>query len=122
MIGMGHLNNVSFDQWQVEAGRYAIIKKAGVPHTTLLVIEIFLVESPSEPLRGATLHLPLDIAGMQRLADVLGYAGSQDLNFAGLRIKFEIHQTAGKSWRAHRSSMHGATADYRTSGLPEPWP
>ena len=84
MVGMGYLNYVSFDQWQVETGRDSIIEEARVAHTPLLIIEIFLVQRPAKALRGATLHLPFDIARMKGLADILGHAGAQNLDFAGV--------------------------------------
>ena len=60
-----------FDHRQVEAGRHPIVEQPDIAQHALGVVEVFLVERPSEALRGATLHLAFDVAGMNRLAGVL---------------------------------------------------
>src|SRR6516162_2263143 len=74
MIWMGYFNYVGFDEWEVETSRNPIVEEARITHATLLIVEVFLVQSPSEALGGSALHLPFDITRMKRLADVLGYA------------------------------------------------
>jgi len=91
---MGYFNYVGFDEWEVETSRNPIVEEARITHATLLIVEVFLVQSPSEALGGSALHLPFDITRMKRLADVLRYASSQDLNFARFRVDLDVKQAS----------------------------
>lgn len=53
-----------FDHRHIEAGRHPIIEEAKIAQTAFAVVDILFVNRPSEALRGATLHLTLDISWM----------------------------------------------------------
>jgi hypothetical protein len=80
----------------VEAGRHAIIQQTRVEQVPLLVIDVLFVQSPAHPLRHAALHLSLDIARMNRRANVLHRRVAQNLHLAGLGVNFHVHDVRGK--------------------------
>ena len=57
------------------------------------------------PWRDAALHLTLDVARMNRAAGVLRNGGAQDLNFAGIRIDFDVDQRGGESADRRRAQL-----------------
>src|SRR5262249_1754002 len=92
MSRVGNLHDRGLDQWQVEGGRHPVIEQSGVTQYALVIVKVFFVEAPADSLRGAALHLPFNVARVDRLADVLCDGAPQDLNLAGIRIDFDIDQ------------------------------
>src|SRR5438132_1148340 len=52
------------------ASRHAVVEERGVHHPAGPVVDVFLVQRPADALGRTTLHLALDIAGVDRVADV----------------------------------------------------
>ena len=114
MTGISDLDDLSFDHRQIQAGRHAIIEQAKIAQVALAVVDVFLVERPSEPLCASALHLTFDVARMNCPAGVLGDGAAQNLTLAGIRIHFDIDQGYGKG-RAHAARIDRGTADDRTT-------
>jgi hypothetical protein len=83
MTRICYLDDCSFDHRQIEAGRHAVIEQAEIAQVALAVVDVLLVERPSKPLCGSTLHLTFDVACMNRPAGVLGDRAAENLSLAG---------------------------------------
>ena len=77
-----HLDDDRVDHRQVQRRGHAIVEIAGVQHPVLVVEEVFLVQRPADALHAPALHLPFDVAGMDRLAGVLHGRVAQDRDLA----------------------------------------
>src|SRR5260370_704809 len=82
MPGVGNLDYYCLDQRQIEARGHPVVEQSGISEDALVVVEILLVEPPSDSLRSATLHLALDVPRVNRLAGVLADRAAKDLNLA----------------------------------------
>ena len=96
MAGIRHLDHHRVDHRQVEAGRHPVVEEAGVGHLALVVVDVLLVQRPADALHGPALHLPLDVAGMDRLADVLNGGVAQDGHLARLGIDLDVDDVRGE--------------------------
>ena len=90
MTRVGHLNQHGIDHRQIERRRHAVVEEAGVGHDALFVVDVLLIEGPADALHGAALHLPLHIARMNRLADILHGGVAQNRDLACLRIDLHV--------------------------------
>src|SRR5205807_2124267 len=86
------------DHRQVRGDRAAIVEEARVIEAALGVVDVFLVERPADALDDAALDLTLDIARVDRGADVLGGDEAQDLDRARLRIDLDITELRREAW------------------------
>ena len=96
MTRVRHFHQDRVDHRQVQARRHSVIEEAGIGHFALAVIDVLLIERPADALHAAALHLPFDIAGVNRLADILDRGVTQDRNFTGLRVHLNIDDVRGK--------------------------
>src|SRR5271156_2801806 len=118
MAGVRFLDEDGFDHRQVEAGRHPVVEETEVTQRALVVVKIFFVQRPAESLRGAALHLSLDVARMNRLAGILRDGASQDLHLAGVGIDFDVNQRGRKAW-SYPARIHARTAGDRSSRAAE---
>src|SRR5258708_25107893 len=114
MPGVCFLDDDGFDHRQVEAGGHAIVEKSGVTQRALVVVKIFFVERPSESLRGAALHLTFDVARMNRLAGILRNGASENLDFAGVGIDFDVDERRRESG-SDAARVHASATGDRTT-------
>src|SRR5207302_1609679 len=70
--------------------RDAVIEEAGVIEPAVLVVDVFLVERPADPLGDAALDLALDIRGVDGAADILDRGVAQDLDLPRLLVDFDV--------------------------------
>ena len=63
------------------------------------VVDVFLVQRPADALRNAALDLPLDIARVDRTADILRGDETQHRHLAGLRIDFDVAELGAEAGR-----------------------
>ena len=116
MAGVGDLDDHSVDHRQVQSGGHAVVQERGVQHLALLVEEILLVQGPADALDRPTLHLSLDIAGVDRLARVLNRREPGDVRLAGVRVHGYVHEMHGIAV-ALSSGVHvGASRDGAAGG------
>src|SRR5262249_57328774 len=78
--------------------RNTVIEEARVLQTAVLVVPVLLVERPSDPLNGATLHLAFDVAWMHRLACVLHHRIAQNLDGARVWIDLDVADVRAKAY------------------------
>src|SRR5947207_139006 len=84
------LDHHRFDHRQIGGDRDPVIEEAGVIETPVLVVDVFLVERPPDPLRDAALDLALDIARVNGAADVLHRSVAQYLDLPRLRVDLDV--------------------------------
>src|SRR5262249_39604152 len=109
MTRVWHFDDDGFDHRQIQTGGHTVVEEAGVQHASFLVIDVFLVQSPANALNDAALHLPFDVARVDRLARILHGRVSQDGDLAGIRVDLNVGDVNAKSaagllWR------HGDTS------------
>src|SRR5215469_11788067 len=63
----------------------------------VLIVDVLLVERPADALRHTSLHLALDIGGMDRPAHILDRRVAQSLDVAGLQVDLDIANMRRKS-------------------------
>jgi len=90
MARIGHLDDLGVDHRHVGRHRHAVVEVSRVFEAPLLVVDVFLVERPADALRDPALDLPLDIGGVDRLADVLGRDKAQDRHLAGFGVDLDV--------------------------------
>src|SRR6266566_9960743 len=118
MAGVRFLDDARFDHRQVETGRHPVVEESAVTQRTLVVVEVFLVERPAEALHRSTLHLTLDVARMNRLAGILRDGDSEQMNFAGIGIDFDI-DARGRESRADAARIDTRASGDRSAGAAE---
>src|SRR6266852_4563708 len=91
MARVRHLDNYRLDHRQVETRRHPVIEKARVTQDALFVVEIFLVQGPSDSLSHTALHLPFDVARMDGAPGVLRYRGAQYLHLARILVDLDVN-------------------------------
>src|SRR5215469_16090518 len=97
MTGIRYFHYDRFDHRQVKARGHAIVEQSCVPQDPTVVVEILLVEAPSDPLRRSALHLALYVARMNRLAGILGDRAAEHLDFARIGINFDVDASGCES-------------------------
>ena len=80
-----------------------------------LIVEVRLVQRPPDALRDPALDLPLDIGGVDRLADILRRDKAQDRHLAGLGIHLDIAELRREAGR-HAAGIDRGGGDYRATG------
>src|SRR5580704_838944 len=110
-----HLDYNSFDLRQIEAGWHSIIEQPDITQGASIVVNIFLVERPTDALRRATLHLTLDVAWMERLAGVLRDSRAQYLDFSGVGVDLDVNAGA-RERRPDSPCIDGRSPSYWTTG------
>ncbi len=91
------LHQDRLDHRQVGCDRDPVVEEARVIEPPVLVVDVFLVERPADPLRDAALDLALDIARVDRAADVLDRGVAQDLDLARLLVDLDVADTRRKA-------------------------
>src|SRR5215470_4794393 len=104
MIRIRNLDDKSLYLRQVKAGRHPVIKQCRIPQGSLLVVNVFFAECPSDALRDSALRLSLDVAGMERAAGVQRSRAAENLDLASVRVDFHVDASSGKgvAYRAGR--------------------
>src|SRR6516225_10081478 len=74
------LDHDGVDHRHVGGDRHAIVEKARIFETPVLVVNVLLVQCPADALCHPALDLALDIGGMDRAADILYRGVTQDLD------------------------------------------
>src|SRR5262249_13724362 len=95
--GVRDFHDNGLNHWQVQAGGHAIVQKTGVQHLTRIIVNIFLIESPANALHDATLHLPFNIAGVNRFPGILNSRVPKDRDFACFGVHFNVRDMGRKS-------------------------
>ena len=96
MAGVRDFHNNRVDHWEVEAGGDAVIQIGRVPHHALVVVEVFFVETPADPLDSAALDLSFDVGGMNRGADGLSGRVAENFDLAGVGVDFDVNDVGGE--------------------------
>src|SRR5215831_1553930 len=91
-----HFNYTGLDQGKVKAGRHAVIEETGVPQDSPVIVEIFLIQCPADPLGCSALHLTFDVTRMNRFANILRHRGAQNINLARIGIDFHVNHRRGE--------------------------
>ena len=81
------------------------------------IVEVFLVECPTNALYRAALHLALHVRRVNRPASVLDDRKAQDLDLAGLGIHPDIGDVGRKGTADARVWVHRGAANNRAAGL-----
>src|SRR5262252_10785282 len=97
MAGIGHLDDDRINHRHVGCHGNTVIEEAWVLQASVLVVPVLLVERPSNPLNGATLHLAFDVAWMYRLASVLHHGIAQNLYSARVWIDLDVADVRAKA-------------------------
>src|SRR5216683_3293875 len=105
------------DHRQVETRRHPVIEKARVTQDALFVVEIFLVQGPSDSLSHTALHLPFDVARMDGAPRVLRYRGAQYLHLARILVDLDVdaYGREGIADRADGAGIYGAASRDRAA-------
>ena len=82
----------------------------------LVIVDVFLVQRPTDALHRPALHLSLDIAGVNGLAGILDRGVAQDGDFAGFAVNFDIDHVRRQA-RPGASCIDGGFADDRATGF-----
>ena len=90
MIRIRDLDDHRVNHRQVRGNWHAIVEEAGVIQSTVLVINVLFVQRPADTLGGTAVDLSIDIARMDRPADILTCCKAQDLYMPRFRIDFNI--------------------------------
>ena len=90
MTRVRHLDDDRVDHRQVVGDRHPVVQERAVHHVAPVVHEVLFVQAPADALGRSALHLPLDVARVDRLARVLRYCRSEHLDLARLRVGLEI--------------------------------
>ncbi len=86
-----HLDDNRLDQRHIEASRHPVVEQPEVTQAPISVVDVLFVESPAKALRGAALHLPLDVARMDSPAGILRDRAAQKLRLkARPLVKVEV--------------------------------
>ena len=106
MARVGHFDQHRLDHRHVRGDGHAVIQEPGVLHLALVVVDVFLVQRPTDALRRAALDLAFDVAGVDRLADILDRGVALDRDVTGLLIDrhvADVRAEAGAgALRVHR--------------------
>src|SRR6516162_5212297 len=107
MARVRHLYQDRVDHRHVGGDRHAIVEEAWIFEPPVLVVDVFLAQRPADPLRHAALHLPFDIGGVDRAADILDRGVTQDLDVTGLLVDLDIADMGREAGRlALRVDLH----------------
>ena len=98
MARIGHFDEHCLDHRQVRSDRAAIVEEARIIHPALLVVDVFLAQCPADALGSAALDLTLDVARMDRLADILERRVALDRDVAGLHVHADIAEMRAEAW------------------------
>ena len=110
MAWIGDLHYYGVNHGQIVGDRHPVIQERAIRHTPIVRHVVFLIEGPSNALRAAPLHLPLDVAGMNRLARILDRRKPENAHLACLGIHFEIDDIAAIGG-AYAACIHGSASD-----------
>jgi len=77
--------------------RHAVVEKARIFEPPLLVVDVFLIQRPADPLGHPALDLALDIGGVDRAADILHGRIAQDFDVAGFLVDLDIADVRRKA-------------------------
>ena len=90
VLVVGHLDHDGLDHRQVAGDRHAVVEEARVIELAVGVEDALLVDGPADALGDAALDLALDVAWMDRPADVLERRVADDLHPAGLGVDLHV--------------------------------
>ena len=90
MTRIRHFDQDCIDHRHVRGYRHAIVEEAGVLQASFLVVDVFLVQRPTDTLHRAALQLTFDIGRMNGGTDVLNRRIAQDFHKARFRIDFDV--------------------------------
>ena len=99
MARVRHLDQDRLDHRQVGGHRAAVVEEARVIHLAVLVVDVLLVQRPADALRDAALDLALDVARVDRAADILHRGVAQDRDLAGLRVDLDVADMRAEAGR-----------------------
>ena len=119
MTRVGHLDHHCLDHWNVQGGRHPVVEEAGIQHRALIVVAVFLVQSPADALYGASLDLSLDVAGMHWRSHVQEGGETQYVDLAGLRVYLDVDDVAS-DYGAHPGGDGGDRGGNGAAGAHQP--
>ena len=76
--GVGYFQDLGIDEGKVRANRYAVVQKAWILQPSVVAVNVFLIQRPTDALRGAALELTLNIVRVDRLTRVLDNGVTND--------------------------------------------
>src|SRR5258705_1494902 len=107
MLRVRHFDHYRVEHRQGRTNRHAIVEEAGVIDLAVLVVDVFLVQRPADPLRNAALHLALDIARMDGAADVLHRGVADDAHDPEFGIDLDVADVGTETtFRAFGVELH----------------
>ena len=92
VVRIGHLDNLRVDHRQVGRHGYAVVEKPGIVQHAVVVVDVLLVQRPADPLDRASLHLTLDVVGVDRGAGILDGGEARHRGATRLAIKVDVRQ------------------------------
>src|SRR5215469_2755989 len=103
-----HLADLGPEQWQHVGPRYRIIhQRAGQKLGRVAVIDTFFAKRLPDPLRYATMALPVDQHRVDRPSAIVDRYVADDLDEAGLRIDLHFANRAGIGVRRDAHDLVG---------------
>ena len=115
MAGVGHLDQHRVDHPQVGGRRHPAVEEPGVIEPAVLVVDVFPVERPVDPLDDPALDLALDIGGW--IAQPTPWAATKRrlVTLRGLEVDLDIAELGRKAGR-HAAGIHRGCRCDRAAG------
>ena len=88
--GVGYFQYLGINERKIRADRDAVVQKAWILQTSVVTINVFLIQRPTNALRGTALKLTFNVVGVDRLTCVLDNGVTDNGRPTGFWIHFHV--------------------------------